>query len=163
MYRRGLLLGAVTVLALAGATLAQAAASKHHVNQTAKLVTVSLIGNYPNPGSASVDAGLVSGSLGSGAASQKVKITAHPTATTYKFKTTSTAFYAHGSITSAITGTATVQSNGSVKLVGKGRYIGGTDTYRGAHGSFTLSGTIPPSNPNKPTPAVAHATGTISY
>lgn len=163
MYRRSLLLGAVTTLALAGATLAQAAASKHHVSQTAKLVTVSLIGNYPNPGSASVDAGLVAGSLGRGAISQQVQITGHPNATTYKFKTSSTSFYAHGSITSAITGTSTLQSDGSSKIVGNGRWIRGTDSYRGAHGTFMVIGTIPPNNPNKPTPAVVHVSGTISY
>ena len=163
MHRRGFAVAGTMALVLAGATVSQAAASKHHVSQTVKLVTVSLNGNYPNPGSSSVDAGLISGSLGRGAVSQVVRITGHPAATTYTFKSTSTAFYAHGTITSVITGTATLQANGSAKLAGLGRYKGGTDAFRGARGSFRIAGTIPPASPNKPTPAVIHASGTISY
>ncbi len=164
MLKRSALVLLAALSASVAATLAQAA-SKHHFTQTVQLSGISQSASYPNPGSSAVDAGITIGSeVGTpGALIQHVKITGHPNATTYTFTGTNTAYFAHGTIRSTLSGTATVQTNGSVSIKGHGSFTGGTDSYRGAKGNDTFTGTIPPASTTKPTPSVAHVSGTISY
>ena len=161
MLRRILFGLALAGATLAGGTLAQAA-NKHHFSVTATESVVSQSANYPTPGSTIVRAGIVTGTFGDGAIVEKNHITGSPTPTTVTFKGTATAFYSLGTFRSALTGTATLQANGSVSLKGHAHYTGGTGAYRGAHGQYSFTGTIPPT-PNRPGPAVGHVSGTVSY
>jgi len=162
MLRRGLFGLAVAGATLAGGTLAQAA-SKHHFSVTATESVLSESANYPNPGSAFVRAGIVTGTFGDGAIVERTRITGRPAPTTVTFKGRVTAFYSLGTFRSALTGSATLQANGSVSLKGHAHYTGGTGAYRGAHGQYSFTGTIPPPTPNRPGPAVVHVSGTIFY
>jgi hypothetical protein len=105
----------------------------------------------------------VTGTIGDGAIVEKFQITGHPTSTTYTFKGTTIAFYSLGTFKSALTGTATAEGNGSVSLAGHGHWTGGTAAYRGAHGKYSFTGTIPPPTPNRPAPLVGHVSGTVFY
>ena len=166
MLRRSFVAVVSAVLALAGATVAQAAI-KRDVRQTVTLSAIAASSKYPNPGSTLLSAGIVTGTIarGTGAIVQKTLITGHPASTKYTFRATATAFYALGTIRSTITGTASGQPDGSTRLAGKGRYTGGTGLYRSARGTFTFAGTIPPApkTPGAPAPSVVHVVGTISY
>ncbi len=167
LRRRYVAVASAAVLVFAGTTFAQAAITRH-VSQTVTLSPVAASKKYPNPGSTLLSAGIITGTIAGrtgGATVQKTLITGHPTATKYTFKATSRGFYARGTITTAITGTAIAQSNGSVRLAGRGRYTGGTGLYRSARGTFTFTGTIPPApkTPGAPAPTVVHVVGTISY
>jgi hypothetical protein len=155
MLRRGLFGLAVAAATLAGGTLA---ASKHHFSVTATESVISESANYPNPGSAFVRAGIVTGTFGDGAIVERTRITGRPAPTTVTFKGRVTAFYSLGTFRSALTGSATLQANGSVSLKGHAHYTGGTGAYRGAHGQYSFTGTIPPPTPT----AVVHVSGTIS-
>jgi hypothetical protein len=157
LFRLGLV-GAI----LAGGTLAQAA-SRHHFRVTATESVISQSANYPKPRSTIVRAGIVTGTFGDGAIVEKIHITGSPTPTTVTFKATVTAFYSLGTFRSALTGIATVQANASLSLKGHAHYTGGTGSYRGAHGQYSFTGSIPPPTPNRPGPAVAHVSGTVSY
>jgi hypothetical protein len=167
MLRRSIVAVASALLVLAGPSFAQAAIERH-VSQTVTLSPVAASKNYPNPGSTLLSAGIITGTIArrtGGATVQKTLITGHPTSTKYTFRATSRGFYALGTITTTLTGTAILQHNGSARLAGKGRYTGGTGLYRNARGTFTFAGTIPPApkTPGAPAPTVVHVVGTISY
>ena len=157
MLRRSLFGLAVAGTALVGGTLAQAA-SRHQFSVTTMESAISASANYPNPGSTVLRAGIAMGTFGDGAIVEKVQITGSPTPTTYTFKGTATAFYSLGTFRSALMGTATAQANGSVTLAGHAHYTGGTGSYRGAHGTYSFTGTIPPRGP-----LVGHVSGTVFY
>lgn len=162
MVRRGLFGLVVGAAVLAGATLAQAA-SKHEFSVTATESAISESANYPNPGSVVVQAGMLTGTFGDGAIVEKYHITGHPTPSTFSFRGTTTAFYALGTLRSTSTGTATLMTNGSVRLEGHAHYTGGTGAYRGARGRYSFTATVPPPAPNRPEPAIGHVSGTVFY
>jgi hypothetical protein len=161
MLRRIFLAAAIALAGLFAATLAQAL-SQRHVGETVKLAELSQSSTYPQPGSSAVSAGSVSGTIGNGATLQTAHITGHPDPKTYTFTGTAKTFYTDGEATSSIKGTAKLESGGNIHLSGHGRYTGGTSSFKHASGKYTFSGTIPPPNQSKPTPAVIHVSGTIS-
>ena len=165
MFKRRVLL-ATAALALTVAAFAQAA-SRHHLRQTDTLSLLSASRTYPNPGSTSLSAGTVTGTLAgrTGASVQRNVITGHPTATTYTFRGTGTAYFALGTVRSTVTGTALLQPDGSALLRGSGNYTGGSGRYRGARGTLSFTGRIPPAPtvPGAPAPTVVHVVGVLSY
>lgn len=162
MLSRSVLGLSLTGAALTAATLAQAA-SKHQFSVVVKESIISESANYPSPGSKVLRAGIVKGTFGEGAIVEKDRITGHPTPTTFTFNGTTTAFYSHGTFRSVRTGIATVEPNGSVGLTGDGHYVGGTGPYRGAHGRYSFTGTIPLPTPSRPAQLIAHVSGTVVY
>src|SRR5207302_723824 len=70
--------------------------------------------------------------------------------TTYaapNFSAKFTVFLAHGTIRATLTGTGTLHPDGSASSTGSGKVTGGTDTYKGSKGTFTLTGTTPANGP----------------
>jgi hypothetical protein len=139
---------------LAGCSIAQAASGRS-ISQTIALAAIRHTGGYASPGSAAVYAGTVKSKLGRGAIIDRITITAHPTQKTFRFTGTSTSFYARGTSKSRISGTMTVQPNGSLALAGHGRYVGGTGLYRRAHGGYSFTATAPALPPLRQPPACA--------
>jgi hypothetical protein len=162
MLRRSLFGLVLAVTTLAGGTPAQAA-SKHRFSVTATESVISQSAGYPNPGSTIIRARIVTGTFGDGAIVERARITGHPNPAAVTFKSTVTAFYALGTFRSALSGTATLQANGSISLTGHAHYTGGSGSYRGAHGQYSFRAVIPPATPNRPGPAVGHVSGTVVY
>jgi hypothetical protein len=149
---------ALAGVVLAGCTIAQAA-SGHPVSQTVALAAIRHSADYPSPGSGAVYAGTVRGKLGRGAIVDRITITGHPTLRTFTFKGMSTDFYSAGTTRSRITGLATMRPNGSLALAGRGRYTGGTDSYRRVRGSYSFTGTAPALPPIRQPPPCAVPAG----
>lgn len=134
------------------------AASGQRVGQTVKLATLNHSAAYPSPGSTAVYSGTVRSRLGRGAIVDRIRITGHPTPTTFTFTGTSTGFYSRGTSRSRITGSATVQPDGEARLAGHGHYTGGTNAYRRVRGSYSFTGTAPALPPiPQPRPCIVAA------
>ena len=56
---------------------------------------------------------------------------------------TATAFYRRGTIRVRGTNTAVIQPDGSVVIQGSGNFVGGTGRFKGARGTYTVTGTQP--------------------
>ena len=153
-----LALATLAALAVLGTSTAQAKTHKYtSVIQTAML---SSAGGYPNPGGTAVLAGTwKTPQYGNGAVVDRVTITGHPTPETFTFKGTEVGFVLLGTFKDSFTGTATIQPDGSQKLVSQGKFIGGTGAYRGAKGSFKFSGSTAPGG----TVVTGKSAGSIAY
>jgi len=168
LARGGLLALTTALLALSlagGLTLAKTTSKvkKHKIHGTGRLTMLDQSPTYPAPGSTAVDTGTLTTNLGSGAVIQKVRITSHPTSTTYTFTARATDFYSKGTVKATISGTATLNSNGSISTTGSGRYKGGTGRYKKAKGKFTFAGSSPAPAPLKPNVLTVTVQGSISY
>ena len=97
--------------------------------------------------------------LGSGAVVDRVTITGQPAPNVFAFEGKETDFFAAGTMRNTLTGTATVQPDGSQVLAIEGRYTGGTGRYRGVSGRYTFSGTVAPGS----TLVVGHSSGKVAY
>ena len=64
-----------------------------------------------------------------------------------------------GTLKDTFTGTATVQPDGSQKIVTNGRFTGGTGAYRGATGTFKYTGSTAPGS----SVLNGRSAGTVSY
>jgi hypothetical protein len=91
------------------------------------------------------------GKLRRGAALETITITAHPTAATFKFRGTGTAYYSQGTAKSTFNGTGTLHRGGHFTLSGRGHYIGGT-LYRHTSQAFTFTATAPRPPSSAPAP-----------
>jgi len=117
------------------------AATKHRVSGTLRAVTFSTSGTPPAAGSKVVDVGtLKTRPGGAGAVILSATFLTSPSPGTYPLTGTGKAFYQHGTLSFKFAQTATLQPNGSVNYAGKGTITGGTDTFSGARGKFTFTG-----------------------
>ena len=80
-----------------------------------------------------------------------------PTSSSFTGKVTS--FGPRGSLKGTATGSGSINSDGSVSFSGSGKIRGGTGAYKGARGSFTFTGSIPPGSDI----ATQHITGRVRY
>ena len=152
---------ALAALAALSTVASTAQARTNHrytsVIQTAPLSTAS---GYPAPGGTAVVAGTWTTNLyGKGAVVDRVRITGNPTPVTFTFRGTEVCFTALGTLKDSFTGTATVQPDGSQKVVSNGRFTGGTGAYRGATGTFKYTGSTAPGS----SVLNGRSAGTISY
>jgi hypothetical protein len=112
--------------------------------ETAQVATISMSGGFPDTGSVIVTAGVQTTKPGgSGAEVNRATITGHPSANSYDYKATGVEYYGNGTVRSRLTGTFTIQADGSVTHVGRGQIVGGTGVYKGATGKFTFTGSAP--------------------
>lgn len=140
-------------------TLAQAKAT-HQWTSTLHSVPLTTRNGYPFPGGTALLVGSATiKPFGASAVIDRVTVTGQPEPNVIAFKGTERDFLATGTVRNTLTGTATVQSDGSQELAGNGRFTGGTGRYRGASGRYTFSGTIPPGS----SVSTVHGRGTISY
>ena len=156
--KKSIALAALVALSSVAST-AQARTNHRYTSviQTAPLSTAS---GYPAPGGTAVVAGTWTTNLyGNGALVDRVRITGHPNATTFTFRGTEVGFVALGTLKDTFTGTATVQPDGSQKVVSNGRFTGGTGAYRGATGTFKYTGSTAPGS----SVLNGRSAGTISY
>ena len=148
------------LVALSSVVSTAQARTNHRYTSVIRTAPLSTAGGYPAPGGTAVVAGTWTTNLyGSGALVDRVRITGHPNATTFTFRGTEVGFVALGTLKDTFTGTATVQPDGSQKLVTSGRFTGGTGPYRGARGSFTFTGSTAPGS----SVVNGRSSGTISY
>jgi hypothetical protein len=141
----------VVVLALAvavGASSLALARSSHKVRLTSQLAQVSATGNK------FVDAGIVSGTYGSGAV--VVRSTLNNLSLSFK----STVWYVKGTVSSKGTLTVAAQPDGSATYSGTGKITRGTGRFKGATGTFKVTGTSPPNDTQH---ATLVAAGTLKY
>ena len=152
-------LALAAALAVAGTSTAQAR-TQHHYTSVIQNATLSTANGYPGLGSTAVLAGTWNSSLfGKGALVDHVKITGNPTPSTFAIKGTETGFVAGGSFKSRLTGTSTVQPDGSQKIAITGHYVGGTGPYTGAAGSYKFKGSTQPGG----SVVTGRSSGTVSY
>jgi hypothetical protein len=142
----------VAVSPVAGAAAKKHKAKNHSVTATVKNVSVEQTGNPPLSGT-STNAGLVTSSLGNGA------ITGTTTYAAPNFSSTETVFLAHGTFKGTLKGTGTLNPDGSISFSGTGKVTGGTDSYKGAKGSVTFTG----SEPKNSNVATFNVTGKVKY
>jgi hypothetical protein len=137
MTKRGTCLLAGLALAVAAAVPATGATvpKKHSLSGTAQVVTISSQGTPPN--TTSTGAGIVKGSIGSGAIVGTTTFSG--TNFTNKFRV----FLLHGTFKGTLSGTFTVNPDGSVSSTGTAKITGGTGVYKGATGKLTFTGTTP--------------------
>jgi hypothetical protein len=143
-------------------TVASTAEAKtnHRYTSVIQSAPLSTAGGYPAPGGTAVLAGTWKTNLyGNGALVDHVRITGSPTPTTFTFRGTEVGFGALGTLKDTFTGTATVQADGSQKVVSNGRFTGGTGAYRGAKGTFKFTGSTAPGS----SVLNGRSAGTISY
>jgi hypothetical protein len=148
---------AVAIPSFAGA---KSSKKKHNcaVDVTLKVARIAVTSGSPPATGSEVGAGLLDGKVcgktmhGAVRGTQKYPTPGH-------FKTTATDFGPLGSVTGKASGTGTVNPDGSISFSGSGKTTGGTGIYKGATGSFTLTGTLPKNS----TVATEHVTGTIHY
>ncbi|MDQ6914900.1 MAG: hypothetical protein M3155_03720 [Actinomycetota bacterium] len=127
---KALALAAVATLAVTGTAVA---AKSHAVNSTGKVSAVA------SQGSKTIAVGWFNGAP-FGADTVALFKTAVQAG---KLKSTFVAYNSHGSIRGTATQTSTPQPDGSAKLAGTGKVLGGTGAYQGATGNLTVSGTQP--------------------
>jgi hypothetical protein len=152
---------ALAAVAAISIVASPAQAKKNHrytsVIQTAPLSTGA---GYPAPGGTAVVAGTwKTGLYGSGAVVDRVRITGNPTPVTFTFRGAEVCFAPLGTLKDTFTGTATVQPDGSQKVVTNGRFTGGTGAYRGATGIFKYTGSTAPGS----SVLNGRSAGTVSY
>ncbi len=113
-------------------------------------------------GTATAAATVKSNPGGSGAQVTQITFTGPTRApATFAFNARATAFFAHGSLNFALTGTLAVQSGGSLRFVGRGTITGGTERYARARGAVNFVGTAPSAGPGHVD--TFHYVGTVSY
>lgn len=122
-------------------------------NATIKLATISQTGSPPASGN-STSAGIVRGGLGRGAIISKTAFGPVPT-----FKSTSRTFFPRGSLKSNLTGSGTINPDGSASFSGKGNFVSGTGIYKGATGRFTFTGSTPANSQV----STFNVTGSVTY
>jgi len=161
--RRQLCLTATAIGCLAALALPTAQArsrTSHFYGSTITNVAVSTASGYPAAGGTAVLAGTwTTNRFGPGAVIDHVRMTGHPTATTFTFRGTEVGFVPRGTFRDVFTGTATIQSDGTQTVMTHGRFVGGTGAYRGATGVFEFSGSAAPGS----TSVTGHSIGTIWY
>jgi len=161
MRTRIFLTTALTVLGTSASGLALAKAKTTHTySSTLQSAPLSTANGYPNPGGTAHLAGAVKiRAYGVGALIDDVTITGHPASNVFTYRGSEVDFFDHGTWRSTLTGTATVQSDGSQRIAVTGRFTGGTGRYVGARGRYTFSGTVPAGS----SVLTGRSTGSITY
>lgn len=156
-------LAAAGALGVTAATVAPTLASaagktKCTVDVTQLTAPVKVSGTPPLPGSSQTRAGTTDGKVCGrafhGAFRGVITFTAP-----FHNTTVGTIFGPLGSVREAAHVVATPHPDGSVSLTGSGKVTGGTGLYKGATGSFSLTGTFPPGSSIN----TVHITGTIKF
>ena len=158
MRRIVVLLAALVALVACASTLA-AAKTKHHVTATVLSVDVAHTGTPPMAGSTVTNAALVQATPGGNGAATAHLVFSGLSGNAFGFTGTQTAFLAHGSISATLKGTGTVQANGSLVFSGTATTTGGTDSYKGAKGKLSFTGSSPGVNQV----VTLKFTGTLTY
>jgi hypothetical protein len=141
-FRRSAAVAAVAALTAVAAAPAQAKSS-HAYKSVIESATLSTGNGYPGAGGTAILAGTwATNAFGQGAVVDHITITGQ-SGSTISFKGTEVCFVAKGTFRDTFTGTDTVASDGSQKVVTSGRFIGGTGAYKGAKGKFKYSGAAP--------------------
>lgn len=161
---RILLLVLLVVFAVSGPAAAVAKTkqtkAKHNYSSTLKSALLSTENGFPNPGGVGWQAGtLKTRPFGDGGVLDKITITGRPAANVLSFQGLEVDYLPAGMLFNTLTGTATVQADGSQKVALRGRFTGGTLRFRGATGSYTFTGTIASGS----TVTTGHSSGSISY
>jgi hypothetical protein len=157
---RRLILALAALAALSTVASTAQAKTNHRYTSVIQSTPLSTAGGYPAPGGTAVLAGTwKTGLYGNGALVDRVRITGSPTPTTFTFRGTEVDFVPLGTLKNSFTGTATVQPDGSQKVVTNGRFTGGTGAYRGATGTFKFTGSTAPGS----SVLNGRSAGTVSY
>ena len=143
-----LLIAVLTVALAAGGSSLAFAKSSHKVKLTSQVASVS------TSGSKITYAGTVSGTFGSGAVVVRTTITP----TTIAFK--ATIWYVKGTINSKGVLQVAPQPDGSATYAGSAKVTSGTGRFKGAKGSYKITGVSPA---NDTVHATLSATGTLKY
>jgi hypothetical protein len=99
---------------------------------------------YPAPGGTALLTGvlLINNPFDAGAVIDQIKVTGNPKPRVFAYKGTELDLLSDGTLRNSLKGTATVEANGSRRVVAHGRITGGTARYKGAKGHYTFSGSI---------------------
>ena len=148
-HTRTILLTAIVAVLVAAPVAAakktHAAKTNHEYTSTVMASAVWTANGYPSPGGYAVLSGTVlSPQFGPGTVIDTVAVTGQPSPNVFTFNGTEVDHFADGSLRNNLTGTATVQDDGSQTIVIKGRFTRGTRSYTGATGGYTFTGTIAP-------------------
>jgi hypothetical protein len=154
---RSFILSALAVLCLGAVFAAPASAVRESTDGTVTLVALSQEGDPPFSGSTRV-AGEVRGDLGRGA-----YIGTNTFGPPGEFEGKFRAFFKKGTLKGNLSGTGTLQPDGTATFSGSGTFTGGTGRYKGAEGSFTFEGSQPPDTTSNSEPAVFEVDGTVRY
>jgi hypothetical protein len=130
-------------------------ATKHHVDVLSKEAEISTRGTQGAPGSSSIYAGVLSGSLDDGASAWTISFGQN-----LKFTGIGTEFYPRGSVRLTETGQVTVHPDGTVTSAGTDTIIGGTGAFKGARGRTAFESVRPVHVDEVQT---FRSTGTITY
>lgn len=161
MSRRILAAACVSVAVYLG-TASASAATTVRFTETQVTNQISAAGGFPGVGGTQRNAGTITTTaFGRGQKAQvnTVKVTGQATATTVAFTIRGTDFFAAGTQRWTARGNATIEPDGSITAIGRGRYVGGTGRYRGARGTFSFTGTQAAGT----TIQTARSRGTISF
>ncbi|TMK41827.1 MAG: hypothetical protein E6G56_03680 [Actinobacteria bacterium] len=155
---------ALLALAVFGVPLAQAKtrhkSSAHKVTALVQEAEISQTGSVPAAGSTVTNAGTNKSNVGgNGANVDHLTVTGPVAGGKIGFTGKGTAFFAHGSVSGKIQGTATPQPDGTINYAGTTTITAGTDRYKGAKGKITFTGT----SPGLGKVTTIHQTGTITY
>jgi hypothetical protein len=155
---------AVPLIAIAAAVplvapLAQAAPASHKLKLTIHSFTTAYIGKPETPGSRQMGVGLVSGSpVGEGVSTLGDKVTSASQAG-IKFSGAIAIYTVNGTLKGTLKLAIVPNSTGGATGSGSGSFTDGTGRYKGAHGTFTFTGSESASQPD----FTVHLTGSASY
>jgi hypothetical protein len=150
----------LVALIAAAAPASALAKETQKYSTTITSVPISTSNGYPLPGGKAVLAASIANKpFGAGAAIDRVTITGHPASDVFTFKGTEVDYYMPGAVRATLSGTATVQSDGSQRLSIQGKFAGGFGFFTGSTGHFTYAGVIPSGSMT----AVGHSTGVLHY
>ena len=155
MKRAMFLIALLAAVACMGPTGASAATKQksHKFTSTIEQTMLSSTGNPPLSGTA-VFVGTANGTYGKAAESQT---------TTFQgggaFTATGTVFATRGSTSGRLSGTGTLNPDGSTSITGSGKVLRGTGIYAHATGSYTFTGTQAKGS----SVVTLHLKGTVKY
>jgi hypothetical protein len=162
MSRRRIAIAALLLATAVAAPLvtpvAQAAPASHTLKLTIHSFTTGYAGKPETPGSRQTGVGIVTGSpLGQGVSTLADKVTAASPAG-IKFSGAIAIYTVNGGLSGTIKLTVVPNSTGA-NGSGSGTFTGGTGRYKGAHGTFTFTGSQTGSQPD----FTVHLTGSATY
>jgi hypothetical protein len=149
----------IAMLAALAAAPSATARSSHKYHAKVVNGTLTSDNGYPGIGGTALLVGSLDSTLGDGAVVDRVMVTGHPEPNVFTFIGGEVDYFARGTQHNLFAGTATIQPDGSQKLVVEGRYTGGTGVYQGARGHYRFVGTASPGA----TTVTGHSSGRLTY
>jgi hypothetical protein len=158
MSRKTSIICLIAMFAALAAAPGAVARSSHSYHSKVVSTTLSSDNGYPGVGGTALLVGSLDTSFGAGAVVDRVKITGVQ-GNVVSFIGGEVDYFANGTVHNILAGTATIQPDGSQRLVIEGRITGGTGVYQGARGHYRFLGTASPGASS----ATGHSSGRLTY